>query len=193
MKNIYTLLALCFLFTTYAQEEKQKDIYKNKGYFNITKITYYKVNKASLELPNNFVGQDVKGSSANGKSLQTINGYFITPKLSAGIGIGLESFENPRENTFPVFLDLRYYFDNNYSSLYIFGNIGGTLKLGDDFRKGGLLNGGIGYKFFVNSNKTTAFVADLGYFHRYLDVPIVNSSDANLLLNGPSISLGMIF
>jgi len=193
MKNIYTLLALCFLFTTYAQEEKQKDIYKNKGYFNITKVTYYKVNKARLYYSKGIKSQDLKGDNASGNGLQTINGYFIVPKFSVGVGIGLETFNNPNSNTFPVFLDLRYYFDNNYSSLYIFGNIGGTLKLGDDFRKGGLLNGGIGYKFFVNSNKTTAFVADLGYFHRYLDIPIVNSSDANLLLNGPSISLGMIF
>jgi len=193
MKNTCIIFVLCFVFTTYAQEEKQKDIYKNKGYFNITKITYYKVNKASLEYPYDFIGQDVRGSGANAKSLQTINGYFITPKFSTGIGVGLESFSSPNYNTFPVFLDLRYYFDNNYNSLYIFGDIGATLKLGDEFKKGFLLNGGVGYKFFVNSTKTTAFVADIGFFHRYLDIPLWNSPDADLLLHGPSISLGMIF
>jgi len=107
--------------------------------------------------------------------------------------VGLESFSSPNSNTFPVFLDTRYYFDNNYSSLYIFGDIGVTLKLGDEFKKGFLLNGGVGYKFFVNSTKTTAFVADIGFYHRYLDIPLWNSPDGNLLMHGPSISLGMIF
>jgi len=193
VKNIYIFLAISFLFVTYAQEEKQKDIYKNKGYFNITKITYYKVNKASLEYPYNFIGQDVRGSGANAKSLQTINGYFLSPKFSVGVGVGLENFSSPNSNTFPVFLDTRYYFDNKYSSLYIFGDIGVTLKLGDEFKKGFLLNGGVGYKFFVNSTKTTAFVTDIGFYHRYLDIPLWNSPDGNLLLHGPSISLGMIF
>jgi len=81
------------------------------------------------------------------------------------------------------FWNFRYYFNNNYSSLYIFGDIGVTLKFWDDFRKGFLLNGGIGYKFFVNSTKITAFVTDIGYFHRYLYIPLVNSPDGDLLLN----------
>jgi len=193
MKNTYIILTLFFVFTAYSQEEKTKDIYKNKGYFNITKITYYKVNKASFSPPYGGKITDIRGSGANANSLQTINGYFITPKFSTGIGIGLESFSSPNANTFPIFLDLRYYFDNNYSSLYIFGNIGGTVKLGDEFRKGGLLNGGVGYKFFVNSTKTIAFVADIGFFHRYLDIPLGNSPDGSLLLHGPSVSLGIIF
>jgi len=184
---------LCILCNLRTRRKTKRYFFKNKDYFNITKITYYKVNKANLEYPYGFIGQDIRGSGANGKSLQIINGYFITPKFSTGIGVGLESFSYPNSNTFPVFLDLRYYFDNNYSSLYIFCDIGATLKLGDDFKKGSLLNGGVGYKFFVNSTKTTAFVADIGYFHRYLYIPLWNSPDGNLLLHGPSISLGMVF
>jgi len=193
MKKVYTFLAMCFFFITYAQKEKQKDIYKNKGYFNITKLTHYRINKASLESTNNFNAQDVKGNKANGNGIQTINGYFLVPKFSVGVGLGMENFSNPNSNTFPMFLDMRYYFDNNYSSLYIFGNIGATIKLGDEFKKGGLLNGGVGYKFFVNSTKTTAFVADIGFYHRYLDIPFNNTSNRKLLLHGPSISLGVIF
>jgi len=181
------IITFCFVFVAYAQEEKIKDIYKNKGYFNITKITYYRINNATVDL-NNFLGVNVKGSNSFGYSLQTINGYFLNPKFSIGIGTGLELFNNPNTNTLPVFLDFRYYFDNNYSSLYIFGDAGPVTKLGSKLKKGFLYSGGVGYKFFVNSAKTMVFVVDIGYFHRGFDV-----ASSNLMLNGPSVSSGMIF
>lgn len=196
MKRIYLVLAMCFSLSFYAQEEKQKDIFKNKGYFNITKFTHYRINNANFDFvdTDNSITREETKPNGSGNSLQTINGYFINPKLSLGIGLGFERFDHPGANTFPVFLDVRYYLENDYNSFYAFGDIGFLGKLGDDFRKGGLLHGGIGYKFFINSNKTIALVTDVGYYHRLIKVPFVdNPNMSDLTLNGFSFSVGILF
>ncbi len=197
MRNICLIIWLFLSFNSYSQEENKKDSYKNKRYFNITKFTHYRVNSANLEfidIDNSITRNDAKENTSNGNSLQTINGYFITPKFSLGLGIGLERFNNPNANTLPIFLDARYYLEDNYNSFYGFIDVGFLSKLDNSFRKGGMIGGGIGYKFFVNSNKTFTLLTDLGYYHRLIKIPfdnIPNSSD--LIMNGFSFSIGTIF
>jgi|SRR5690606_8133261 len=197
MKAVYLVIVFCLTFNLYAQEEKQKDIFKNKGYFNITKFTHYRVSNANLDFvdtDNSITRTDVKGNSPNGNSLQTINGYFINPKISLGIGLGIERFNSPDANTFPIFLDVRYYLEDDYNSFYAFADAGFLSKLDNSFRKGGMLGGGIGYKFFINSNKTIALVFDVGYYHRLIKIPFDNNPNtSDLILNGFSFSLGVIF
>jgi hypothetical protein len=198
MKKITYSLFLIICFSTFSQESKDlKDNHKNQGYFNITKYTHYRINNAKLDFTasdNSVTRTDVKGSNANGNSIQTINGFFLSPKFSLGIGLGLERFDNPGANTFPIFIDARYYLEDNYNSIYTFANAGTLAKVGDDFNKGAMLGIGLGYKFFINSNKTIALLTDLGYNHRLIKVPFIdNPNTSDLILSGFSISIGTIF
>lgn len=198
MKYIILIASLFLSLSIFSQESIDlKDRYKNKGFFNITKFTHYRINNAKLDFtaPDNSVTRtDAKGNNANGNSIQTINGYFVSPKFSLGLGLGLERFNNPGANTFPVFIDARYYLEDNYNSFYAFGNIGTLIKIADNYNKGGMVGAGIGYKFFINSSKTIALVTDLGYNHRLIKVPFIdNPNTSDLLISGFSLSLGVIF
>lgn len=197
MKKIILALGLIFTTVSLSQETKEKDMFKNKGYFNITKFTHYRINSANLEfidIDNSVTRNGVKGDNPNANSLQTINGIFLSPKFSIGLGIGLERFNSPDANTLPIFLDTRYYLENNYNSFYGFANAGFLTKLDNSFRRGGMLGAGIGYKFFINSNKSIALLTDAGYYHRLIKIPFENNPNtSNLILNGFSFSIGTIF
>lgn len=196
MKIAYMILIFCFTCSIYAQEARQKDIYKNKGFFNITKYTHYRVNSAKLEVvtPSLVVEMSVKGDNSYANSFQTINGYFINPHLSVGIGVGLENFIRPDLKTLPIFLDVRYYLGEEYNSFYAFGDIGFLYKPDDSFEKGCMMGLGFGYKFFVNSKKTIALVSDVGYYFREIKVPLdLASRDPVFTTNGFAFSLGILF
>lgn len=196
MKNVTATICLLVTCFAMAQNKISKDPYKNKGYFNITKYTRYHVNAATLYFEaadNGTTESNVKGN-AYGNSLQTINGYFLSPKFSLGLGVGLENFTEPNANTTPVFLDARYYLEDNYNSFYGYANAGVLAKLGNTFRSGGLIGAGIGYKFFIDSDKKIALMTDVGYYHRLIDIPFENNPNtSDLILNGFQFSLGVIF
>lgn len=197
MKNVFLFLVLFSFVNSFCQDDNKKDLFKNKGYFNITKFTYYTINNANLEfidVDNSITRNDVKGDNPNGNSIQTINGYFISPNFSLGLGIGLERFNSPNANTLPIFLDARYYLENDYNSLYGYANAGFLSKLDSSFNKGGMLGAGVGYKFFINSNKTIALMSDIGFYHRLVKIPFNNNPNtSDLILNGFSFSIGTIF
>lgn len=198
MKILSFITILFIFFTAHSQqEETKKDIFKNNGYFNITKFTHYRINNANLEFidaDNRITRVNVKEKKSHGNGLQTINGYFITNNLSVGLGIALERFNNPNANTFPIFLDTRYYLINGYNTFYVFGDLGLLAKLDNTFRKGGLLNCGLGYKFFIDPRKSLAVVTDIGYYHRLIKVPFDNNPNiSDLTVNGFSFSIGVLF
>lgn len=197
MKKFFLFIILFSSVNSFCQDDNKKDLFKNKGYFNITKFTYYTINNANLEfvdVDNSITRNDVKGDNPNGNSIQTINGYFISPKFSLGLGIGLERFNNPNANTLPIFLDARYYLENDYNSLYGYTNVGFLSKFDSSFNKGGMLGAGIGYKFFINSSKTIALMSDIGYYHRLVKISFDNNPNtSDLIMNGFSFSIGTIF
>ncbi len=195
MKKILVISLISL--SIFAQNQDKKDPFKNKGFFNITKFTHYLVNSANLDYFDPNVGIErinVKTSESNGNGLQTINGFFLNPHFSVGVGIGLERFNSPNANTFPLFVDARYYLEDDYNSFYGFANAGGLLKIDNSFNSGMLIGAGIGYKFFINSKKTIAFTTDVGYYHRSIKVPFVNNPvESDLIMNGFMFSIGTIF
>lgn len=75
--------------------------YKDKGYVNYSGVD---------ALP---------GHPDKANRYQMINGYQITPRLSAGVGIAFVSYDDPI-NSVPVFLDIRFKLFKENSTPFIF-------------------------------------------------------------------------
>lgn len=136
---ILALLAV-IAFPSFGQVNKPltdrlNDEYKNEGYFNIMKFSFISVSELKQE---RFVPgeggffSELNADGAHVWSFQTINGLFISPHISLGIGIGLEGHHNPDFNTLPIFLDARVYLADDEDSLYTFLDIGSTLRIGGE-------------------------------------------------------------
>lgn len=195
-KLIFSFLLFPFLLQAQESEEVKevaKDEMHNKCFFNLTKISYTKVN--NLEQDTGGLTTDLETSGTYSFALQTINGYFLSPYISLGLGAGLEGFISPTLNTFPVFADLRVYLENDYSSPFIFVDYGTLLKLGDEFKKGNMFAVGAGYKFFVGKEKKAALVTDLSFSGRNISRTdeSLKDSDNKLAIRGITLGVGVIF
>jgi len=173
------------------------DEYRNTGFFNITRIGYKFINEAKLETfdtENGVVVTSLPTDNAFALGLQTINGYFINPYISAGVGIGLDGYNNPNFNTLPLFIDVRGYFSDDASSLYAVFNYGTLLKIDGDKNNGSMLNLGVGYKFPVN-DKRLMFVSDLSWSYKQIsnDGLSIQESESWTLINGILVTFGIIF
>ena len=203
MKKNLLFATLFFLtsVTIFSQNdsESSRDEYRNQGYFNITRLSYITMTSLKQELfiegEGNFFS-DLENSGAHAWSLQTINGYFISPYFSLGVGIGLDGHHDPTYNTMPLFLDARAYLSDDGESLYSYLDFGPTLRLGgesSEFRKGVLFNLGVGYKF--NVSERLFLVSDLFYSHKTVSLTGegISTSDNIIKSNGVGLSLGIIF
>ena len=170
---------------------------KNKGFFNITKIGYFTNTSVKQELiieGEKIILSDLDNSESHAWSLQTVNGYFISPYLSLGIAIGLDSDNN--FTTLPVMLDIRTYMSDKADSFYAFLDIGPTLKIGgknSELRKGLAFNIGLGYKFKISEK--LFLISDLSYSHKNVSLTNegIGTSDNIIKANGIGLNIGIIF
>ena len=203
MKKFILFTILIISISSFSQNDVSSDITRdenrNKGYFNITRLSYITMSSLKQELfiegEGNFFS-DIDTGGAHAWSLQTINGYFISPHFSLGVGIGLDGHHDPNFNTFPVFLDARAYSADEADTFYTYLNIGPTIKFGGNnskFRKGVLFNIGLGYKFKVQNR--LFLVSDIFYSHKTVSLTNegIGTSDNVIIANGVGISLGLIF
>lgn len=200
MKRIILLAVIIMSSITYSQENEFADFKKeNSGFFNITKISYIKAYSIKRE---RFVeGQggffsEPDASSSGANSLQTINGFFLSPSLSVGLGLGLDGYRKPTLNTLPVFLDVRLYLEENGNSLFAFTDIGASVRIGGDtssLRRGGLFNLGGGYKFSVS--RKIDMISEVYFSHKSISRTNEGLRDSNdkLRLNGVGLSIGVMF
>jgi len=82
----------------------------------------------------------------NAFRLRASFGRFVHKKTSIGLGVGLDGYNNPTYNTFPVYLEVRRFVMEKGSSLFAFLNLGAALKIGPEFQEGLVFGSGIGYK-----------------------------------------------
>lgn len=172
--------------TCFSQKTKQE------GYFNITEAGFFK--NASANYAN-----ERNQNAPNAGSLRVINGLFLSPQWSVGVGIGLDGYSRQHEagvfnreyyNTMPAFLDSRYYFMDRRNTPFVFTDVGYSLKLGNNFEKGLIIGIGGGYKFFPG--KKTCLIAGLGYnLQQIQDVPFAQSGKLNL--HSASLHAGFLF
>jgi hypothetical protein len=198
---IISVIVLFFPLLFYAQQDDDvnKGIHKNEGFFNITKISFSTTTKIRQELfipERGNIFRDVEPNDSKAWSLHTINGFFLSPTLSLGLGIGLENHDNPNFNLLPIFLDARAYLSDEGESLYTFLDVGPTIRLGGDesgLNKGVIFNFGIGYKFQVIND--LFMVSDAFYSHKTVSLTDegIGTSDNFVKVNGFGISIGVIF
>ena len=150
------LMAVCCLSTT-----------KGQGKFHFDIDYHY-----NLGLCENIMGETLKRGQykMGGNSVQLSSRYDITPRWSAGMGIGLSRYTNLDYNTLPVFATVRYKAMEKVPNLYIFTDLGYALKVGD-FTKGFTGNIGIGYTHMFKKHFGLNF--QIAYnLKRFNDVPV---------------------
>ena len=155
MKKVLFFLIICQTLAAQTIQEK-KDVFRNRGYFNITRFSYTSVNFAEQSLFIEGQGSfttELNDDKAKAFALETINGYFFSPYFSLGVGTGLDGYHNPNINTMPLFLDSRVYFKDGYNSVFAFMDLGLLAKVSDNFTKGSMFNIGAGYKFSLGEKR----------------------------------------
>lgn len=193
------MFLIVFSSSLFAQEEQnEKDEMNNLGFFNITKISYTRVHFVQQQLFIPGEGSfdiELPNDKAQSFALQTINGYFVSPHLSFGLGVGMEGYTNPTFNTFPVFVDVRTYFEDDFNTTFLYLDLGTLAKISEDFKKGDVFSIGVGYKFFVGKKKKTSLIADIGYSVKSVSLTgeRVRTSDDVIVVRGISLSFGVIF
>lgn len=165
MKKILVFIFLNFSATFIQAQIKTK---QERGYFNITNIAQVQYLRS---IDSSVVDKGmavVKG----GFEAHTINGYFLNPNMSLGLGIGIQlanikrSYEpgygtgpdvniGPDMMLLPIFADFRYYPKNSLNSPMFILDVGyapllkGTLTAKNDLNGGALVQLGAGYKFYL--------------------------------------------
>jgi hypothetical protein len=150
-------LFLLFYSFSFSSNIENKDEKKNEMFFSTTEFGIYKGLDLTTDYPNG-----ISGDNAYTKSLRLVLGYFINPKISAGIGFGADRYESPGANTFPLFLDLRGYLKDAKNTPFVFFDIGKTIVFSSQAQEGGnMFDGGVGYKFFIGEK--TCLIGKVGY------------------------------
>lgn len=90
---------------------------------------------------------DIDESQSSTGSLRVKVMYDINPKISAGIGCGLDGYHYPDYNTFPVFASASY-FPFKKRKFHVMSDLGYSPKISENFEKGMLFDLGVGYRTF---------------------------------------------
>ena len=148
MKYIIPLL-MCLYFLPYTAmaDNGVHDICKEKqeSKFHIDLLYYYNV---GLFMHQRNYSCLRNKSEMGGESLRLYMRYNITPRWSAGIGTGVESYTEPFFNVFPLFSTARFKpFRANKSlkDMYVFTDIGYGIKLFESVTPGLTWKLGMGY------------------------------------------------
>lgn len=207
MKLISVIPLACFLLFFLNQSNAQIKTKQEKGYFNITNIVepqyLHSLDSSTLV---NGVGFIKKF----GVSFSTINGFFINPNLSIGLGIGFQTSQYKSfvsSNTpdslllssrfkkgnnialLPIFADFRFYPQDHRNDLFLLLDVGYAplIKIKDNIDKetldgGAFIKLGAGYK--IEMSESVSFVPSLNLnAQRFGDNTAV----------GGSIALGLLF
>ena len=143
-----------------------------------------------------------------GKSLHISALHDFSPRLSLGAGMGLDRYENPGYNTFPIFLTGQYFpMTGNLINSYLFTNIGYAIGSEKHFNQGYLWDIGIGYKKMFKKHFGLNF--QLGYNLKQIkDIPfyvfqesannnneysITYIGEKNSIRHSITIGIGLIF
>lgn len=94
-------------------------------------------------------------------TLRLVMGYFATPYVSVGAGVGLAGHHSPSINTLPVFADFRYFFNGTQRSFFAYTDLGASIALDNHYKTGMLVDLGFGRSFPIG--RRSAFIPSIGY------------------------------
>lgn len=184
--KIQQLVIFCFALLISNLLYSQVRVKEGKGYFNITNIAepqyLQSIDSSNLQYASAYIKK--VGFAAN-----TINGVFLNPNLSVGLGVGIQftgykayTTSFTPDSTFekgyfgdthsitslPVFADIRYYPKGSDKSLLFILDVGYAplLKIKNKFDKMGLEGGalvklGVGYR--VPMGESISFLPALNF------------------------------
>jgi len=195
MKKAIFILTILLAATVVSQAQtnicKKGD--KNTGLFGLIQGSYIKNFHAYEEtnIKNVDVNTQLNTKQSNAYSLNFIVVYYVIPKrLTAGLGFGLDGYNNPNANTAPLYGDVRFYFTSERNIPFVYVEYGGMLQLGKEFHKGQVARIGAGYRFFAT--KKLRMTADISFVAKslsYTNEPVLRSKDA-LFIKGVGFTLG---
>lgn len=194
---VIAILSCCSFQFLHAQVKTKQE----KGYFNIT-------NFAEIQYLRSIDSSAVDHGMAvakGGFGAHTINGYFLNPHMSIGLGVGIQiakierTYEpgygtvpdsdiGPDMMLLPVFADFRYYPRNTRNSPMFLINVGyapllnGTHTAKKDMNGGPLVKLGGGYKIHLG-NSVSFLPALTCHAQRFGENTVV----------GAALSLGFMF
>lgn len=194
MKRLSTLaIAMLLCSLSFAQNGiSLEETSKNEGLFNITQVRFIYHKDFLFQTQGNSFTIDSTKSFAYG--LQTITGVFLSDSFTLGLGVGLDVYQNPRENTLPLFFDGRWYRPwNEQNSMYLMGGLGWLLDIGEPFRKGYLVRFGVGNEFVLAKN--LVMVIEFGYERKHISYTEerFKTADTKATYKGLNFSVGFIF
>ncbi len=148
-KKILSSIIIVILFSNQALAQNTS----NRGFVNISKFSLHSVHRFDevYFIPNEGTKQQsIRENNSMAFGFETINGWFLFPWLSIGVGVGYDYYNVPRYHTFPVYLDLRAYFAKFGNCFYMNFDIGTLMPFDSRYSKGQVVNLGIGYKFDIS-------------------------------------------
>lgn len=191
----YTILTILYFHInalTFGQSLERK---KSKLY-NITEIGYGtgvgKINFKSINTKTPYDGHFYR--------LRTQLGYIFTDRLTGGIGFGLDGYHNFTANTAPFYFDIRYYLTSSAKPYFVFGNLGYTIQLANNFEKGYFLSTGAGKR--INTGNIGCFpsigfnlqqIQNFSYFTFDPASSQITFFYDNIVVKTITINLGFIF
>lgn len=133
------------------KEEDKNSIFKNQNNFN--KLTQTSKTNGYKGYIDGVFGFGLNSGSVIG--LQTVNGILLSPNLFIGLGVGLDRYNtNTQFNMIPIFLDFKYYFNNNNVSPF-FNASGGYSPSITSGNSGGIyVNPSIGLKIAIPNSSS---------------------------------------
>ncbi len=153
---LFSLLSIQFAFGQEAFSIQKKE----SGLCFIVQLGY-NLGVGNIRIQDDFVAKN------NGYlvRLRTSLGYFVSPQLLLSVGTGLEGYHDPSYNLLPIAVNGRYFVRPNGKSIFLSGDAGYSVKLGDQFKAGAYSGLAIGYRI-TQRNKMSILVSGGMDFHQ---------------------------
>jgi hypothetical protein len=196
MKKTGHFIWLGLLLNLFSLSAQTSDVHRNKGFFNISKISFHNVHRADEYIFTPSVGtksHNIRQHNSMAFGIETITGWFLNPYISAGIGFGYNYYNVPEHHMLPVFVDLRTYFSKYRNSFYANLGLGPLFSIDKKYTRAKVVNAGVGYKFFVGKN----VCLNLGLVANAKDFNMSGFPDPDptheFAINSVSFDLGIVF
>lgn len=141
-KLFLSILFLSYILSFHPAFSQFSTKNKSTGFYNITELGYgHGIGKIDFKKS----GFEIANESKYFR-LRAEFGYFVSNKISIGLGIGLDGYHDYTLNTAPMFIDVRYYLKDKPQAFFLSGNLGYALPLSSNFEQGILAGFTIGKK-----------------------------------------------
>ncbi|MBB2148275.1 hypothetical protein [Pedobacter gandavensis] len=162
-KNWMLAMLLSLSITCYKSSVSAQSSIK-RGYFNKTKVGF---------LPG-LNDQDQRGFKQRGTEITNVNGYFVSPQFTVGIGLGIVAYVNPTITTIPIFIHAEYDLKNGKSVPYLFGGTGYSFSTANLTTGGLMAESGLGWR--IPASNRTSISPELGYRYQRVKYKFIGSS-----------------